>query len=143
MINYSLHCENGHEFDGWFRDSAAFDEQAAAGVIACPSCGSVKVQKALMAPAVATDKKGGDAVSTLMPGGEDTEARDMLRKLREHVIANADDVGDKFAEEARRIHYKEAEERGIYGTATPDETRELRDAGIDVHPLPSLPDDKN
>lgn len=142
MIVYRVVCRKGHEFDGWFRDSASFDAQAEAGAVACPVCGSVKVSKAMMAPNVATS----GALSPARPGDLAQARRsvtNMLRKVRDHVEKNFDYVGDRFAEEARRIHYGEADERGIYGEATSGEVSDLMEEGVSVAPLPELPDKAN
>lgn len=150
MIRYRLTCPDAHEFEAWFSSSAAYDKQAKAGHVTCPECGSNKVEKALMAPNVATSRKKEAArtkakaaakqpVASEMPA----EMLEMMRKIRDHVRENADYVGDKFAEEARKIHYEETEARGIYGEATPDEAKALHEEGIAVHPLPLLPEDKN
>ncbi len=150
MIRYRLTCPDAHEFEAWFSSSAAYDKQAKAGHVTCPECGSNKVEKALMAPNVATSRKKEAArtkakaaakqpVASEMPA----EMLEMMRKIRDHVRENADYVGDKFAEEARKIHYEETEARGIYGEATPDEAQALHEEGIAVHPLPLLPEDKN
>lgn len=132
MIRYALSCEAGHAFESWFRDSAAFEAQAKAGQVACPQCGSTRVAKQIMAPAVAV--KDEDAAA---------EARKALRALRRHVEEHAEDVGEAFADEARRIHYGEADERLIYGKASLGDAKELLDEGISVLPLPELPDAKN
>lgn len=150
MIRYRLACSEAHEFEAWFSSSAAYDKQAEAGHVTCPACGSNKVEKALMAPNVATSRKkeatrekakaeSKRPVASQMPA----EMLEMMRKIRDHVRENADYVGDKFAEEARKIHYEETEARGIYGEATPDEAQALHEEGIAVHPLPMLPEDKN
>ncbi|MDP2622061.1 MAG: DUF1178 family protein [Hyphomicrobiales bacterium] len=158
MIRYRLTCDNGHTFDGWFSRSAAFDEQKASGQLECPACGSNHVDKALMAPAVPAKTRTKSSATTGAEGKaqgadkpqavfqadpKEAELRTALRKLREHVTANADYVGDRFAEEARKIHYKEAESRGIYGEASTDEAKSLREEGIEFHPLPVLPEDRN
>ena len=151
MIRYRLLCDSGHEFEAWFRSSAAFDEQAERGLLSCAQCGTGKVEKALMAPNVAKPSKA-EAPATATPNpparlpyGAALPAPmlEMLRKIREHVRENSDYVGPRFAEEARRIHYDEAEARGIYGEATMAEARELHEEGIEVHALPALPDDAN
>ena len=131
MIRYALTCEAGHAFESWFRDSGAFEKQAKAGLIACPACGSHKVAKQIMAPAVA------------LKDDEAAKARAMLKALRQHVKDNAEDVGEDFTEEARRIHYGETEERAIYGQASLGEAKELIEEGISVLPLPDLPENKN
>jgi hypothetical protein len=147
VIRYALACGEGHAFEGWFGGSNAFDEQRAAGGISCPVCGSADVDKALMAPAVAGTKRaagGGEApIPVAAPHALPEELVTMLRKLRRHVTENADYVGDRFAEEARRIHYEEAEARGIYGEATREEAVALSEEGIEFHPLPVLPEDRN
>jgi hypothetical protein len=145
MIKFSLICDNGHGFESWFRDNASFDTQVKRGFVTCPHCASIKVGKAIMAPRIARTDKG-EAPSTQAPAAmaaispEQQQMREMLRALRKHVEANADHVGDRFADEARKMHYGEIEHRSIYGSATPDEVRELRDEGVEAHPLPMVPD---
>jgi hypothetical protein len=129
VIAYTLHCHKGHEFDGWFRDSVAFDDQARSGHLRCPSCNSVRIEKAIMAPAVSGTKKN-PAPATA------AQVRQFATGLRKYVQENADYVGPNFAEEARKIHYGETTERHIYGEATVDEARELIEEGLDVAPLP-------
>lgn len=146
MIRYDIICEREHEFDGWFAGSDGFDEQVAQNLVQCPVCGSHKVEKALMTPGVpARSNRGTEPVATLhAPRDPKAQAMvEMIRKLRSHVEDNADYVGDKFAEAARRIHYGEEEQRGIYGEATVDEAQELYDEGVEVLPLPKLPEDGN
>ncbi|HEY5347660.1 MAG TPA: DUF1178 family protein [Rhizomicrobium sp.] len=130
MILYNLICDKAHEFEGWFRDSAAYDEQAQGGILLCPACGSHEVGKAIMAPAISGTKK-----STLA-SAEAKKMRQFATGLRKYVEQNADYVGPAFAGEARKIHYGEAEERHIYGEATLDEAKELIEEGVDVAPLP-------
>lgn len=142
MILYSLSCESGHAFEGWFANSEAYDRQSADGSLLCPVCGSTSVDKALMAPAVATSRKK-DSVRLAANVPEQQEVVAALRKLKKHLTDNADYVGPKFAEEARKIHYNETEKRGIYGEASSDEARSLADEGIEFHPLPVLPEDHN
>lgn len=141
MIQYSLHCAKGHEFDAWFKSAAAFDEQHARGVVTCPQCGSAEVGKALMAPALSR------ASSDTMPlsSGHHDQARmlEILRQYRRQVVNEAEDVGDRFADEARKIHFDEAPARGIYGKATRDEVSSLVEDGIDFMPLPDLPEEHN
>ncbi len=151
MIHYQLRCSQDHEFDGWFPDSAAFDKQARRGLVECPTCGDVKVERALMAPAVATRASAPEPVPTEAPiaappmpavaGGGRMPAQlvAMLQRLRAEVEKNCDYVGPDLAEEARRIHHGEAEERGIYGETTAEEAEALADEGIDLHPLPWVP----
>ena len=119
MIQYSLHCAEGHDFDAWFKNAAAFDEQQARGIVTCAMCGSHAVSKALMAPAVA---RSGSEKMSLSSGHPDiAKVRELLRAYRQKVISEADYVGDRFAEEARKIHFEEVEARGIYGESTRDE----------------------
>ena len=141
MIRFALLCDKDHEFDGWFKDSAAFDQQAGDGEIACPYCGSTTVSKGLMAPNIAA--KSNRKVTAAAAAPDAADVVETFRKMREYVQENSDYVGDKFAEEARRIHYDEADARSIYGEATIDDARELNDEGIDVLPLPALPEDQN
>lgn len=147
MIRYDLICEKGHDFDGWFRDSAAYDQQAERGLVSCALCGSAKVQKALMAPGIPAKANSKEQAPQKMASGSvDPRLRmmmDMMRNMRKQVEANAENVGNRFAEEARKIHYAEAEKRGIYGEATAEDARSLIEEGIDVHPMPVLPEDGN
>jgi hypothetical protein len=156
MIRYDLLCGKGHAFDGWFRDSAAFDAQAAAGDVACPVCADTAVEKQLMTPRLPAKSnrksEAGPPAPAATPavamhaGLRDERTRklaEMVRELRRHVEQNADYVGDRFAEEARRIHYEESAARGIYGEATLEDARELLEEGIAVAPLPRPPDDAN
>ena len=131
MIKYNLQCIDGHEFEGWFSSSAAFDAQVAAKQVTCGMCGSASVSKAIMAPAVSGTKKRGlsDYTNTM---------QEQLAAFRQYVEANCENVGDKFPEEARKIHYGEAEERGILGQATPKDVKDLVEEGIPVAPLPSV-----
>jgi hypothetical protein len=164
MIRYALRCEQGHGFDSWFPSSSAYDRQVKQGLVECPRCGSVKVEKAIMAPQIAR-KKGRDPVSepavveTATPApapisaeadssstlmlAQERELRTKLRELREHITKVADNVGPGFADEARKMHYGEIEQRPIYGQASTEEARALIDEGIEVTPLPLLPDDRN
>ena len=157
MIKYQLTCEDGHEFEGWFGDSAAFESQQDSGLLTCPACGSATVRRALMAPNLASPKtrksppapqKGPDASAT--PGAAALPAdaaRRMhalmseMRALQSKIKDECRDVGDDFAEEARKIHYGEAEAEGIYGNATPEEREALDDEGIAVMDIPWLPKD--
>jgi len=131
VIAYSLCCHRGHEFDGWFRDSAAFDQQSSSGHLSCPSCNSIRIEKAIMAPAISGTKK-----SMRSKAAEAKQIRQFATGLRKYVHENADYVGPNFAEEARKIHYGETPERHIYGEASPREAKELIDEGVDVAPLP-------
>lgn len=137
MIKYSVRCAKDHEFDGWFKDSATFDAQAKGGDIACPYCGNTRVEKAPMAPRIS--KSSGSETSEM------NEAREIAEKvleaaitIRKEVEANCDYVGDQFVDEARKIHYGEADARGIYGEASEEDTQELDDEGIDVFRLPTI-----
>lgn len=147
MIRYNLICDKEHEFEGWFANSEAFDKQKEAKQLLCSVCGSKKVSKALMAPGIPAKSNAApaplrtsenEASNTVM-----NEAIEAVRKIKEYVKNNADYVGDKFAEEARKIHYEETEPRGIYGEATASEIKELNDEGVACTPLPDLPEDKN
>jgi hypothetical protein len=131
MIVYNLRCKNSHEFEGWFKDGAAFDTQAASGKLVCPTCNSRKVEKAIMAPAVSGTKK-----NDVTAPEEMRKMRQFMTGLRKYVQDNAEYVGPNFAEEARKIHYGETEERQIYGQSTVKEAVELVEEGIDVAPLP-------
>ncbi|WP_374627952.1 DUF1178 family protein [Devosia sp.] len=141
MITYALLCDNQHRFDAWFRSAEAFDEQLARGIVSCPVCASIRVEKALMAPAVA--RSGSDKVTVSSGHPQQAEIRELLRAMRRKVVSEADYVGDRFAEEARKIHFREADARGIYGEATRDEVAGLIDDGVDFLPLPNLPDEHN
>jgi hypothetical protein len=141
VISYSLVCDNSHKFDAWFRSADAYDEQAGRGIVTCPICNSVKVGKALMAPALG--RMNSDKVSLSSGHPQQSEIRELMRAMRRKVVNEADYVGDRFAEEARRIHFKEADQRGIYGEATHDEVAELLEDGVDFLPLPNLPEEAN
>lgn len=147
MIRYDLTCEKGHDFDGWFRDSAAYDAQAEGGLVSCAVCGSEKVSKQLMAPGIPAKANRAEAAPRQMVGGPVdprlAQMMKMVREIRRHVEQNAEYVGQRFAEEARRIHYEEAESRGIYGEATSEDAKALIEEGIAVQPLPRLPEDGN
>lgn len=162
MIRYTLQCERGHAFESWFQNSGAFDSQKKRRLIDCPSCGSTKVDKAIMAPKISRGRKGpaaaqSDAVdassavtqapavdaSTPLMMAQQRELRAKLRELRDHVTKNADNVGERFPNEARKMHYGDIAHRPIYGEASPDEAREMIDEGIEVSPLPILPEDRN
>ncbi len=154
MIHYELRCGGGHGFDGWFKDSAAFEAQAQHGLLECPVCGDIKVERALMAPALA--RKDGarreetpdvpapaaeaapPAASTLA-GHMPDHVRAMLQRVRAEVEKNCSYVGTEFADEARRIHRGESDRRGIYGEASPTEAEELADEGIEIARIPWVP----
>ena len=156
MIHYQLHCGQGHEFDGWFANSSAFDDQHKRGLIACPHCADINVQRALMAPAIGrksnrtakTLLQTDVPVATELPATKastaltlpDTEAvtqiAALVQQMRSEIETHCDYVGTDFAEEARKIHYGETDARGIYGEATMHEAQELVDEGIEVAALP-------
>lgn len=139
MIKYALTCDHDHAFEGWFGSSADYDDQHARGLLECPVCASKAVRKQIMAPAVAGTKK---TVQDEPSGPPQAMMMEALSRLRRHVEENFDDVGDAFAKEARAIHEGRAEERGIYGQASPKEVRELVEDGIPVAPLPPEPPKK-
>ncbi len=145
MIRFTLSCTAGHQFEGWFANSEAYEAQRRESAVACPVCGTVEVDKALMAPAVSPARKRDfarvAAHAAHLPPESEVVAK--LREIRQHLTESADYVGDRFAEEARRIHYDEVEKRGIYGEATATEVRALTEEGIEFHPLPVLPEDHN
>jgi hypothetical protein len=155
MIRYSLRCKNEHEFEAWFRSGAAYEKGVGT---ACPVCGSRKVEKALMAPALARSAKVGNVgkpeaaeppeksekvTLAAAPDPRLKAMREALKAIRRHVVENAEHVGDRFAEEARKMHYDEVEPRAIYGEATSEEAEALAEEGIEFQPLPSLPEDRN
>ena len=135
MIKYELKCRKDHVFEAWFYDSATYDKQAAGGKVVCPVCNSRKVTKAPMAPRIARSKgeRAADEAKQM------AAAMKVLAELRDHVEKNADYVGEQFAEEARKIHYGEADKRNIYGEASKEEARELVEEGIDVAVIPWIP----
>jgi hypothetical protein len=164
MMKYALVCERKHSFEVWFSDSADYDKQRKRGLVTCPICDSKKVEKAIMAPALGrgTRKRSQpieapkevsmpapetpvtqspEPVAMLSP--QEREFRTKLKELRDHLTKNADNVGKKFPEEARKMHYGEIEHRSIYGEASPQEAKDLHDEGIEFHPLPVLPDERN
>jgi len=155
MIRYKLRCELGHSFESWFQSSAAYESQERRKLVNCPSCGSSKVERAVMAPQIVS--KAGRDSRALVPAAEtapapaatslvmaqERELRVKLKELRDHIVRNADNVGERFANEARKMHYGDIEHRPIYGEASPDEARALIDEGVEVSPLPLLPDDRN
>jgi hypothetical protein len=160
MIHYNLRCERGHAFESWFQSSAAYESQEKRKLVNCPVCGSAKVERAIMAPRI-VGKKGRDkaepapvaatptdsaaAASTPTPllMAQERELRAKLKELRDHIVKNADNVGERFPNEARKMHYGDIEHRPIYGEASPDEARALIEEGVEVSPLPVLPDDRN
>lgn len=164
MIKYALVCNKGHAFESWFADSAAYDKQVKKKLVACPLCDSTKVEKAIMAPRLS---KGGSSRRTMieapveapapssaltpapasapvaMVSPQEQQFRAKLKELRDHLIKNSDNVGARFPEEARKMHYGEAEHRSIYGEASPDEAEKMLEEGIEFHPIPVLPEDRN
>jgi hypothetical protein len=154
MIRYALVCGCRHEFESWFSNSAAYDKQAARGLVTCPACGSANVEKAIMAPRLSGARKAKAAPEPVttppapsspvaMISPQESELRAKLKELRDHLTKNADNVGKKFPEEARKMHYGEIEHRSIYGEASPEDVKTLHEEGIEFHPLPVLPEDRN
>ena len=146
MIKFSLACETGHEFDGWFGSSEDYETQQKRGLIACPVCDTTKVSKSLMAPSVSTARKKesrNQAIALATAHHAKTEVMAKLREIRDEITKNADNVGEKFPEEARKIHYGESEKRAIYGEAGLQDVKELVDEGVEIAPLPVLPEDAN
>lgn len=157
MILYTLICENAHEFESWFSDSAGFEKQAKRGLVSCPHCASTQVERAVMAPNVArTDRERSargqtvPAVASPAPaapaallGEKEAALRQMLAELHRHVAENAEHVGPRFAEEALKIHNGETDARAIYGEASLEDARMLHDEGVEFMPLPRLPDSGN
>ena len=157
MIRYNLRCERGHQFESWFQSSSAYESQERRHLIDCPVCGSAKVERAIMAPGI-IGKKGrakAQPVSAPVPAeapasestplmmAQERELRTKLKELRDHIVKNADNVGERFPNEARKMHYGDIEHRPIYGEASPEEARALVDEGVEVSPLPTLPEDRN
>jgi len=162
MIRYALRCEKEHEFEAWFRSSADYDRALAAGETACPICGPARVAKMPMAPSLGrgdgqrraeqpaekpvADNGGEKPEKLLLAAAPDPRQQALLqamRELRKQVTEHADYVGDRFADEARKIHYKETEARGIYGEATTEEAKKLVEEGIEFQPLPTFPEERN
>lgn len=140
MILFDLKCARDHVFEAWFLNNAAYEKQVKAGAVACPSCGSRKVEKAPMAPRIGKAGKAdkADKAEVTAIAAEHAQIREKLTELRAKIEANCDYVGDKFAEEARRIHYGETERRDIYGEASNDEAKELHDEGVQFARVPWL-----
>lgn len=141
MIRFSLNCDRDHEFEAWFRNNDDFDRQKKRGFVECPHCGSVKVEKALMAPAISTARR--QEKMALAMNDMQKKALAEMKALSEKLRENADYVGDKFAEEARKIHFGETEARGIYGEATLEDAKSLAEDGVGFMPIPVFPDDRN
>ena len=160
MIRYNLRCERGHAFESWFQSSSAYESQEKRKLVNCPVCGSAKVERAIMAPQIVSKKGRASAepvaaapaeaaapasapASTPLLMAQERELRAKLKELREHIVKNADNVGERFPNEARKMHYGDIEHRPIYGEASPDEARALIEEGVEVTPLPVLPGDRN
>jgi hypothetical protein len=158
MIRYALRCGKDHTFESWFQDSAAYDAQVARKLVTCPVCNSTAIEKAIMAPRIAgrkgrakeaplpapaTTPETPTAESTPLMMAQERELRAKLKELRDHIVKNADNVGERFPNEARKMHYGEIEHRPIYGEASSEEARALIEEGVEVSPLPVLPDDRN
>jgi hypothetical protein len=165
MIHYALQCERGHAFESWFQSSAAYESQEKRKLVNCPVCGSAKVERAIMAPQIVSKKGRASAepaaaeaappasapaaaaaaapASTPLMMAQERELRAKLKELREHIVKNADNVGERFPNEARKMYYGDIEHRPIYGEASPDEARALIEEGVEVTPLPVLPGDRN
>ncbi|GEP09093.1 DUF1178 family protein [Methylobacterium gnaphalii] len=161
MIRYTLACDSGHSFESWFPSGSAYDEQAERGLVSCPFCDSRKVSKALMAPAIARRDRERTGLPAPVESGADTppaasaetavpmiaeaekRLRALLRAVREEVTRTADNVGERFPDEARAMHYGDAPTRAIYGEASLEEARALIDEGIEVAPLPPALDDRH
>jgi len=162
MIRYALRCERDHPFESWFQSSSAYESQVKRKLVECPTCGSTKVEKAIMAPRIVKSIAGktrGEAAPPVAaapeilppaaPGPQslmmarERELRAKLKELRDHIVKNADNVGEQFPNEARKMHYGDIEHRPIFGEASLQEARELIEEGIEVAPIPVLPDDRN
>jgi hypothetical protein len=151
MIHYDLHCSQDHSFDGWFKDSAAFERLAKRGLLECPHCGDAKVERALMRPAVArreaapvplpvpAPQQASEPAAAVTGGPMPAQVRAMLQRMRAEVEKNCDYVGPQFAEEARKIHRGESDKRGIYGETSPEQAEALADEGIEVSRIPWVP----
>jgi hypothetical protein len=136
VIRYALSCDNDHDFEAWFSTSSDFDDQARRGLVECPLCASRQVRKQIMAPAVhGASKRGPEGPADAAKS--QTMVMEAMKQVREHVEQNFDYVGDAFAREARAIHEGEAENRGIYGEATPGEVRALKQDGVPIASLPA------
>ena len=161
MIRYSLRCERDHAFESWFKSSSTYESQVKRKLVSCPVCNSVNVEKAIMAPQIVSKKGREKVIPAPVPGptpaqaetpasgptpllmAQERELRAKLKELRDHIVSNADNVGERFPTEARKMHYGDIEHRPIYGEASPEEARALIDEGVEVSPLPVLPDDRN
>ena len=146
MIKFTLACDKGHDFEGWFGSSDDYEAQIKRDLVSCPYCGTLKVEKALMAPSVSTSRtkeKIQDKINVATVNNSRQAMFAELKEMRDKITANSENVGERFPEEARKIHYGESEERGIYGEASSEDVKELVEEGVKIAPLPVLPDDKN
>jgi hypothetical protein len=146
VIKYRLGCASGHEFDSWFRAGSDFDMQSRAGEVACPVCGSTDIVKLPMAPSIVTTRTAvqrSTADTLPVHSGEAKVALDALRAIKKNIVENSDDVGSRFAEEARKMHFGDVEERHIRGSSTLEEARNLAEDGVPFGILPALPEDLN
>lgn len=164
MIHYNLRCKQGHAFESWFQSSSAYESQEKRKLVSCPVCGSTEVERAIMAPQIVSSKSRNNAPSepssaptpasaptsevaapapTSLLMAQERELRAKLKELRDHIVKSADNVGERFPDEARKMHYGDIEHRPIYGEASPDEAKALIEEGVEVMPLPTLPDDRN
>jgi len=150
MIHYQLRCSAEHQFDGWFKDSAAFELQAKRGLVACPECGDASVNRALMAPAIGRNRVIVDQTGAPEPPPAPApvpekaavlpdQVRAVLQRIRAEVERTSDYVGPEFAQEARRIHRGATEKRNIYGESTPEQAEALAEEGIEVARIPWVP----
>lgn len=140
MMLFDVQCEKNHRFEGWFNSNAGFEKQVTSKLISCPFCTSTKISKAPMAPKVLS---GGTSTSeekqiSLKPTDEEVALRNIVEQVKQALKKNSTDVGDKFAEEARKIHYGESEQKNIHGNTTPKETKELQEEGVEFITLPDL-----
>jgi hypothetical protein len=144
MIRYNLRCDGGHTFESWFQSSSAYDSQVKRKLVTCAICGSAKVEKAIMAPRLSrAGKRGALADSSAPAMAEERELRAELKQLHDHLVKNADNVGARFPNEARKMHYGDIEHRPIYGEASPEEAKSLIEEGVEVGSLPVLRDNRN
>ena len=157
MIKYSLICDKEHAFEGWFSTSQDFDEQKKRNLVNCPMCNSSNVTKTLMAPSISTSKRKlqpPEPIKTEPTGSESSVANSpvpenfqelavKIRELRSNILENSKNVGSKFPDEARKIHYGEVEKHSIYGQASAEDVKELVDEGVNILPIPTLPEDNN
>ncbi len=144
MIKYALGCAEGHTFDSWFPDSDAFDRQRKRGLVACPECGDIRVEKAIMAPAVVGGERAAvEAPQEVLMDEGRRLARDVMSRLRREIEANTDDVGPRFPQVARAMHAGDEPERAIRGQASLKEAKALLEEGVGVMPLPMLADELN